>query len=177
MISMDPIIVWAVIITASILVVLLIAQVVFLLQGPPFVPCDDQSVKDMVTFAKKYKPKRILDMGSGDGKLVIALGKAGFHIDGVEINPFLVRRSKAAVKKAKLRNTTITRANFWNYDVSDYDLIVLYVVTLIMPRLQKKLQHELPDKAIIISNYAEFPGLRPVERKNLLNVYQINRKK
>jgi SAM-dependent methyltransferase len=174
---MDPMIVWAVIITASILVMLLIAQVIFLLQGPPFVPCDDQSVQDMVALAKKYKPKRILDMGSGDGKLLIALGQAGFHVDGVEINPFLVRRAKAAVKKAKLRNITIVRANFWNFDVSEYDMIVLYVVKLIMPRLQRKLQQELPEKAIIISNYAEFPGLRPVERKNLLNVYQIHRKK
>lgn len=159
------------------LVILLIGSVIFLLQGPPFVPIQDDNLQEMIRFAKKYKPKRILDMGSGDGKLVIGLAEAGYTVDGVEINPLLAYRSKARIKKKKVQHATIFQGNFWSFDVSRYDMIVLYVVNLIMPRLEKKLLHELQTGTIIISKYAEFPGLQPIEKTGEIFVYRITRGK
>ncbi len=151
-----------------------ILAVVFLIQGPPYVKSDDESALQIIRMVKKYKGKRLLDMGSGDGKLVILLAKEGFNIDGIELNPLLVFRSRRAIKKAGVeKNARIFWGNFWSFDVSNYDVVVLYVIKHIMPRLAKKLTTELHPGSYIVSNFFVFPGFKPVERKSRAVVYEV----
>ena len=153
---------------------ILLLGILFLFQGPPYVPSDDDSVEQMIDVIETYKPKRILDMGSGDGKLVIALAKKRYRVDGVELNPLLVYRSRKAVKEATLQNKVIIKwGNFWKYDTSEYDLIVLYVIKHIMPKLEKKLQKELKPGTIVVSNFFIFPNLQPIKTTDRVRVYKI----
>jgi ribosomal protein L11 methylase PrmA len=155
------------------LVVLLIG-LAYLIQGPPYVPSDDESARQMLKMVKKYKPKRVLDMGSGDGKLVIMLAQAGFAADGVELNPWLVLRSRRAIKKAGVADkATIYWGSFWNYDVSSYDGIVIYIIKHAMPRLEKKLQAELRPGTHIVSNYFVFPTLKPIRQLSRARLYRM----
>jgi ribosomal protein L11 methylase PrmA len=150
-----------------------ILAVVFLIQGPPYVQTDDESAMQIIGMVKKYKGKRILDMGSGDGKLVILLAKEGFKIDGIELNPLLVLRSRKAIRKAGVeKNARIYWGNFWSFDTSDYDMVVLYVIKHIMPSLEKKLERELKPGSHIISNFFVFPKLKPVEKMSRAVVYK-----
>jgi protein-L-isoaspartate O-methyltransferase len=154
--------------------VCLVVALSFLVQGPPYVPSDDESAGQMVKLVKAYKPKRVLDMGSGDGKLMILLAQQGYRVDGVELNPSLVWRSRRAIKKAGLSDkATVRWGNFWRYDVSDYDLVALYVIKHIMPRLEKKLGAELAPGAVVVSNYFVFPNLKPVKQTGRARAYQI----
>ena len=58
--------------------------------GAFFAKTDDVSLQNMIKLAK-IKPGDIaVDLGSGDGKIVIAMAKAGAIAYGFEINPFLV---------------------------------------------------------------------------------------
>jgi 16S rRNA A1518/A1519 N6-dimethyltransferase RsmA/KsgA/DIM1 with predicted DNA glycosylase/AP lyase activity len=152
----------------------LTATLAFLGQGPPFVPTDDDSAANMVKLIKTYRPKRLLDMGSGDGRLVLYLAQQGYQVDGIELNPWLVWRSRRAIKRAGLQaRATIYWGSFWRYDVSGYDVVLLYVIKHIMPRLEQKLQAELPVTAHIVSNYFEFPNLQPVRRLGRIQLYAI----
>jgi len=154
--------------------IILIPGLIFLIQGPPYVPSNDNFTKTVVEEVKKLKPKKILDMGSGDGKLVIALAQAGFKAEGVELNPWLVLRSKRAIRKLGLEHkATIRWGNFWRYDTSSYDIVVLYVIKHIMPRLEEKLTTELHKGSYIISNYFVFPNLKPVKSDGRMRVYKV----
>jgi hypothetical protein len=155
-------------------VIIFIIVMVFLIQGPPYVPSDDDSAAQMLKLVKAYKPKRILDMGSGDGKLVVLLARQGCRVDGVELKPWLVWRSRRAIRRAGVGELASVRwGNFWRYDVSGYDLVVLYAIAHAMPRLERKLRAELPVDAVVVSNYFVFPNLKPVKSTARARVYKI----
>lgn len=161
-------------ISSGFLFIFLVAFVVlFLKQGPQFVPSDDKSTAQMVEMVNKYKPKHILDLGSGDGKLVMALGKEGYKVDGVEIDPVLVLRSRLALKKAKLTNTEIHLGNMWTFDISKYDMIVVYVVQRFIPKLEKKLLNEMKPGTFIISNLCIFKDIPLLEENGRAKVFRM----
>ena len=154
--------------------VLFMIVMVFLVQGPPYVPSDDDSAAQMLKLVKAYKPRRILDMGSGDGKLVVLLARQGYRVDGVELKPWLVYRSRRAIRRAGLGGkATVRWGNFWSFDVSSYDLVTLYAIAHAMPRLERKLRAELRPGAVIVSNFFVFPNLKPVKSTRRARVYKI----
>lgn len=154
--------------------IILVAILLFLMQGAPFVPTGDKDVRAMLKAAKIQKTQKIVDLGAGDGKLVMAYAKLGYHIDGVEIKPWLVRRAQKQIEQNKLDSkASMIRANFWQFDTSGYDVVLLYAIPHIMGRLEKKLQAELKPGSIIISNYFTFPNLKPVRAVGNIRVYKI----
>jgi 16S rRNA A1518/A1519 N6-dimethyltransferase RsmA/KsgA/DIM1 with predicted DNA glycosylase/AP lyase activity len=153
-------------------VIILFLGIIYYLQGPPFVASDDETTKEIVALVRKYKGKRVIDIGSGDGKLVIALAKAGYDAYGVELNPWLVFKSKQKIRQLQLNNAHIMWGNFWTYDLSAYDTVVLYCIKHIMHRLGQKMDKELPKTATIITNFFIFPNWKPVEQKDRAVVYK-----
>ena len=147
---------------------------IYLLQGPPYVPSNDEVTKQIVLKIQKMKPSTILELGSGDGKVVIALAQQGFNVVGVELNPLLVLRSKRMIKSLGLENKAeIKWANLWTFNTSNYKIIVIYLINHIMPRLEKKLLKEHNNDTTVLSNYCEFPNLKPVLRENRLKIYKV----
>ena len=154
--------------------VLLVLAMVFLIQGPPFVASNDESAEQMLALIKRRRPRRILDMGSGDGKLVILLAQQGYQVEGIELNPLLVWRSRRAIKRAGLNDKAAVKwGNFWTCDVSGHDTVTLYAVRHVMPRLEKKLRAELRPGASIVSNYFVFPNLKPAASRGRARLYTI----
>jgi cyclopropane fatty-acyl-phospholipid synthase-like methyltransferase len=151
----------------------LVICLAFLIQGAPYVKSNDHDSAEIVKIAKKYRPVRVLDMGSGNGKLVIMLAKQGFKADGIELNPLLVWQSRRAIKKAGLQGKAkIVWGSFWKYDVSNYDMVTLYAIQHIMPRLQQKLTSELKHDSTIVSNYFTFPNKKPAATNGRLRIYK-----
>lgn len=155
-------------------VIALIICLVFLIQGAPYVKTSDADAEEILKIVRRIKPKRVLDIGSGNGKLVILLAQNGFMADGVELNPLLVWRSRQSIKKLGLsEKATIHRGNFWKFNTSKYDLVAMYAIQHIMPKLEIKLQNELPKGAHIVSNYFEFPNLKPQKVTGRIRIYKI----
>ncbi len=146
----------------------------FLVQGAPFVKTNDGDSQEILKIVKKYKPIRALDIGSGNGKLVILLAQNGFRVDGIELNPILVWLSRRQVKKLGIQNkATIRWGNFWKTDTSKYDLVTIYAIQHIMPKLEVKLSSGLKPGAIVISNYFTFPIKKPINKGNRIHVYKF----
>ncbi len=148
--------------------------------GAFYAPTPMKKVKRMVGLLKLKKNARVLDLGSGDGRIVIEFAKMGYHADGIEINPFLVWRSRVfnwwsfRNDRSAQRRTRFFCRNFWQADFSDYDLVVVYGITRIMPRLEKKLRAELKPSAKIISHGFKFPHLKVGKEDGDLRVYSVD---
>ncbi len=140
--------------------------------GGPYVPSRQEDVDRMVGLAKLSATDRAADLGSGDGRIVIAAAKAGVaDALGIEINGALVRSSRVAAKRLGLANARFEARSFWDADVSDRTVIFLYQVPYAMRRLETKLRDELPAGARIISNDFTFVDWQPAHEEDHVRVY------
>jgi len=129
--------------------------------GAPFVPSNSKTVKKMVNLASIKPGDKAADLGSGSGKIVIALARAGAEAHGYEINPILIWWARKNIRQAGLEGKAfIHTKNFWNEDFSSFKVITLYGVSHIMKKLETKLVKELPIGARVVSNSFQFPNWR-----------------
>src|SRR5258708_3361113 len=106
-----------------------------LLHGPVFIPSTDISTELMLKLAKLHSREKLADLGSGDGKIVIAAALKGARSDGFENSPTLVYQSRRKIKKLGLSNKAhVYLKSFWSVDLSQYDVVTLYTSAFIMPK-------------------------------------------
>lgn len=146
-----------------------------MLHGPVFVPSADEKLAAMLDLPTVPKHAKIIDLGSGDGKVLIALAKKfKTHIDGVEINPILVRRSRKNIEKAGLSDQiTVMSKSFWDVKLHDYDVVFLYGTSYIMKKLEQKVKVEMKPNTQFVSNFFRFPTLNPIKTKNDVHLYRL----
>jgi ribosomal protein L11 methylase PrmA len=146
--------------------------------GAPYAVTTPAKVKQITSLltnqVNKNKKNKAVDLGSGDGRLVIALAQAGFEAHGFETNPYLVWLSRWRIKKAGLQGRAFIHAkNYWPHDLSQYDVVTLFGVFYMMNKMKAKLKKELKPGALIASNYFHFPDWPEVKKKNNIYIYQI----
>src|SRR3989344_7831551 len=102
-----------------------IIMLVWLARGPFYVPTKRNYVPHIVKFLAIKQGEKAVDLGSGNGRLLIALAQAGAEAHGFEHTPLLVWRSRYNIKKAGLTGKAFVHMNnFWNVDVSVFDGVV-----------------------------------------------------
>ena len=126
--------------------------------GAPFVPTGKKNVNAMLEMAELKDGETMLDLGSGDGRIVLASAKTGAHCIGIEINPILhtLAKIKSFYKRAK--NVEFVRSNLWNYNLSKIDIMFLYFIPDKMERLNKKIISEMKPGSRIVSHGFTFPN-------------------
>lgn len=151
--------------TIGVLILVLARTIVYfipMLNGPVFVRSKPKDIAAMIKLAKLKGDELIADLGSGDGEIVIALAERGYKVHGYEINPLLVKKSRQRIQELGLEKlATIYKQSFWKPDYGDYDVLMLYGTSYIMPKLEKKLQSELKKGSRIISNFFTFENWKP----------------
>ncbi len=140
--------------------------------GGPFVVSRTEHVDAMIRLAKLTPADRITDLGSGDGRIVIAAAREGVaDALGIEINGALVTASKFSASRLGLKNARFVRESFWKSNVSDRTVVFLYQVPYAMRKLETKLQNELPPGARVISNDFKFVNWKPSEEHGRIRIY------
>lgn len=135
-----------------------------------------KSIAELADFPAESIPTiRAVDLGSGDGRVVLELAKKGFLVTGFEIKEDLVLRSRQRIKDAKLEDrATIYQKSFWEADLSSFDLIYLYGMGSILGRLEKKLEKEVRPGTKVISNIFRFPTWKYKKEKDHLYLYIVS---
>jgi len=129
-------------------------------RGAIFVPSTREKTLLMSEMAEVEPGDRAVDLGSGDGRVVIELARRGAAAEGYEINPVLVLVSRIAIRTAGLRGrAAIHWGSFWRADLSRFDAVIVFQGSFVMRRLESKLRRELPRGARVISDYWRLPGL------------------
>jgi SAM-dependent methyltransferase len=107
----------------------------------PFVVTPEEVVERMLRIAGVGPGDRLIDLGSGDGRIVIrAAQKYGARATGIEIDPSLIARSNASAQAAGVSD----RVNFLAQDLFDADLSGASVITMyLLPEFNLKLRPRL----------------------------------
>jgi SAM-dependent methyltransferase len=93
-----------------------------------WVPMPDDQLEKMLDLARVTSADFVMDLGSGDGRTVIAAAKRGARAMGVEFNPDLVVLSRRAAIRAGIAD----RAGFVQGDLFETDLSRATVITLFL---------------------------------------------
>jgi SAM-dependent methyltransferase len=126
-------------------------------------------VRAMLTLAGVAAGDVVYDLGSGDGRMVIAAAQEfGARGVGIEIDPALVARAEANARKAGVSHLV----EFRQGDMYAADLAPATVVTLFLHpgpnrKLRPKLQADLRPGARVVSYIWDMGDWKPDERRRV----------
>lgn len=126
---------------------------------------------------------RLVDFGSGDGRIVAAAASHGMQAVGYELNPYLVFLSRLRNSRALAAapgTAEIRWANAWGADLRRADVVTLYgrPGDGLMERAAAKCEAELPSHAAVVSHYFPLPGWERllVQDVDGLKLYDMSRR-
>jgi cyclopropane fatty-acyl-phospholipid synthase-like methyltransferase len=129
-----------------------------LLNGALYIPTDRALTEKMLDAAGVTAEDHLVDIGSGDGRLVIAAAKRGATAKGYEINPILVWLSNRKIKEEGLaERASVEWRDMWSADLSPYSVVTVFGIAHIMKRLERKLGSELKPGTRVICNLFPLP--------------------
>ncbi|XP_071836095.1 ATP synthase subunit C lysine N-methyltransferase-like [Apostichopus japonicus] len=130
----------------------------------PYIPATNEQVRNVLTALKNNSQKgsRLADLGSGDGRIVIAAARDGFKSHGIELNSFLVLYSKISARLAGVSShATFRRQDLWKANLHSYDNVVIFGVTQMMETLGGKMEKELKDGCLVAACRFPVPDWTP----------------
>jgi hypothetical protein len=132
----------------------------------------------LVELVQTYQVKSVLDLGSGLGGVVRALAKVGIEAEGIEYSPLLAWFSAAWCRWLGLGK--VSQGDMWQADLSQVDLVYVFLSPVPMTRLWQKACAEMKSGSLLVSNSFAIEGVEPVEvwelsdgRQTQLFIYQI----
>lgn len=135
----------------------------------PYVPSPSDTVTAMLKLAKVHKDDKVYDLGSGDGRIVIAAAKQfGAHAVGIDINPERVERARVKAEKAGLTKlTTFLVGDLFNADIHDATVVTLYLLPDVTARVREKLLNDLKPGTRVVSHEFGIQGWPPEKQQSV----------
>lgn len=140
----------------------------------PFVPSPQVVVDKMVELAGVKKGDVVYDLGSGDGRIVIAAAKKGARAVGFEIDPELVGESRANIKKAGVQDMAeIRNQDILTVDLSPASVVTMYLLPDVNLKLKPNLLSQLKPGSRVVSHSFDMGDWKPdrVERIDGRTIY------
>jgi len=107
-----------------------------------WVPTPDSLIEAMLDMAKVTPQDRVYDLGSGDGRIVIAAARRGARATGIEFNEDMVALSRRGSEKAGVADrATFVQADIFESDFRDATVLTMYL----LPHLNLKLRPAILD--------------------------------
>ncbi|MET0690816.1 MAG: methyltransferase domain-containing protein, partial [Candidatus Binatia bacterium] len=140
----------------------------------PFVPSPQEVVDKMIELAGVKKGDVVFDVGSGDGRIVIAAAKKGAKATGFEIDGDLVKESRENIRKAGVQNLAeIRQQDILTVDFSPAAVVTMYLLPDVNLKLKPNLLSQLKPGSRIVSHSFDMGDWKPdkVERVDGRTIY------
>ncbi len=130
--------------------------------GAPYLPIRNPDVQAALDLAKLKSGQTIIDLGSGDGRILLAAARRGAHAIGYEINPLLFLVSLIRTWPYR-HNVTIHLRDYWQTLLPPADVIYTFLLDRYTARLDTKLTSELTRPTKVVSYIFKMPR-KPVAK-------------
>jgi hypothetical protein len=145
---------------------LLLIAGVWLLQQPflkvGYVPSPPKTIDVMIRMAQLMPGHTVLDLGAGDGRVLLAALKAapGIRAIGCEVGllPWALGKLRCHGKSVQLRLQSLFHA-----PVAEADVIFLYLFPSMMEEVLSFLRREAKTGTLVVCHSFGLPGLTPLE--------------
>lgn len=143
-------------------------------RGAPYVPTKATDVEALFTLLKLKPEDVIVDLGSGDGRLLLAAAKHGVHAVGYELNPFLVAVSWVRLRQYR-SHVQVRWRDFWITSLPKRTKVVfVFLGTPYMKKLDRYLRRQtetLGHDIQLVSYGVPVPGRQPDQKHGGLLIY------
>lgn len=139
------------------MVVTLIATPGAFAEDVPYVATPDETVAAMLTMAGVGPNDEVIDLGSGDGRIVISAVKdfGARHGLGIEINTRLVEAARAAAERAGVGDRVEFREqNLFDTDFSSATVLTMYLLPDLNLRLRPKILAMRPGTRVVSHEFS-----------------------
>ena len=130
----------------------------------PFVPTPERVVEKMLEVAKVGPKDMVYDLGSGDGRIVIAAAKKhGARGVGIDIDPDRIREARDNARKAGVsERVEFRQEDLFRADFRDATVVTMYLLSAVNLQLRPKLLAELKPGTRIVSHAFDMGDWEPL---------------
>ncbi|MEP6962146.1 MAG: methyltransferase domain-containing protein [Acidobacteriota bacterium] len=151
----------------------------------PYVASPSRVVTLMLDMAKVKPGETVYDLGSGDGRILVAAAERKANAIGIEINPKLVLAANDEINRAGVaERAKVIQGDVMTTDFSSANVITLYMDTGSNAKLRPQLEKYLKPGSRVVSHDYEIPGWKPVRvektderQSHTVYLYEIGAKK
>lgn len=163
---------WVFWIVWAIAVLMVIAYALIIPFGAVYIPTIKNQREKALNLLDLKPGQTFVDLGSGDGTMLILASKRGLKAIGYELNPFLAIISWLRTRRYG-RLVKVRFGNFWKADLSDADGVFVFLITHHMKRLDKFLSKQARGGSlIVVSNSFEIPGRKYIKKSGAMFLYK-----
>jgi len=133
------------------------------LEEVPYVQTPDKVVEGMLELAAARSGDYLIDLGSGDGRIVITAAlKRGTRGLGIEIDPRLVEKSRAAAKQLGVSGRTdFVVQDLFETDIRTADVLTMYLLPDVNLALRPRILAQMKPGARVVSHDWDMGDWKP----------------
>ena len=147
----------------------------------PYVATKRDKIETIIKLAQIKPKETVVDLGSGDGRLLFAAVRSGARAIGYEVNPFLVLLTQIKTRlfhprgenSSHLGGVFVKRQNFWKADLAAADVIFVYGRAKTMPKFEDFVDKSAKRGTRIIVNTNPFSNKKPQKAENGIFLYRV----
>jgi len=130
---------------------------------PPFITTPDEVVERMLRLANTTSADTVIDLGSGDGRIVIAAArKFGARGIGIELDGRLVAQSRDNAREAGVGDrVSFVEGDVMASDISQGSVVTVYLLPFLIDKLQPRFLAELKPGTRVVSHSFGMVGWKP----------------
>lgn len=143
----------------------------------PFAPTPEEVARKALRLAGLKPGETVYDLGCGDGRILVTAGKYfNAKAVGIEIRRELIYRAQDRIRKYGLSGEVkIIHGNFFNKNISEANVVTLYLLPSINLALKLKLKNELKKGARIVAIDYPIPGWKPITVQQAIHCNKLRR--
>jgi hypothetical protein len=132
----------------------------------PYVPTPRPVVEAMLDLAGLTPQDYLIDLGSGDGRIVVAAARLGARALGVDIDPARVSEGYAAAQLAAVGpRTSFRRQDIFDTPLGEATVVTIYLLPAINLRLRPRLLTELRPGTRVVTHAFAMGDWQPDEQR------------
>ena len=142
-----------------------------LLFGAPYLPTLSKQVQVAMDMVDLRPGDTLIELGCGDGKVLVAAAQRGWRAVGYELNPLLVAICWLRTRRYH-KLVTVKWGNFWKQEWPPAEGIFVFVMQRHMEKLHKKIIQSKHKPVKLVSFAFTIPGKKPTKAQNGVYLYE-----
>ena len=142
-----------------------------LLVGAPYLPTLSPQIKAALELADLKSGETLLDLGCGDGRVLLVAAQKGYQAVGYELNPLLAVLAWLRTSRYR-QQVKIIWGDYWRAPWPPASAIFIFLLPKYMPKLDKKVIQYVHKPVKLVSYAFKIPGRRPSAQKAGVYLYK-----